>query len=137
MIDKLRDLYKKHRQVILYVFFGGCTTVVGVGSFVLFDTALHMHELLANVYSWILAVGFAYITNRKWVFCSQTKGSELGKEVLTFYSGRLLTLALEEGLLLVLVTWLSFPSTPVKLAAQLAVLIGNYLVSKLLVFHKK
>lgn len=137
MTDKLRNLYKKHRQIILYVFFGGCTTVVGVGTFVLFDTVLHIHELLANVYSWLLAVGFAYITNRRWVFCSGAKGRELGKEVLAFYSGRLLTLALEEGLLLVLVTWLSFPATGVKLAAQIAVLIGNYLISKIFVFRKK
>lgn len=111
--------------------------MVGVGSFILFDTALHIHELLANVYSWILAVGFAYATNRRWVFCSRTKGREFGKEILAFYAGRLLTLALEEAFLLVLVTWLSFPATPVKLVAQVAVLIGNYIISKLLVFHKK
>lgn len=137
MTEKLCNLYRKYRQLILYAFFGCGTTVVGVGSFILFDTVLHVHELLANVYSWFLAVGFAYITNRKWVFCSQAKGKELCKEAITFYAGRLLTLTLEEGLLLVLVTWLSFPATGVKLAAQVAVLIGNYLVSKLLVFRKK
>lgn len=137
MIEKLRDLYKKHRQIILYVFFGGCTTLVGVGTFILFDTALHIHELLANAYSWLLAVGFAYVTNRRWVFCSRAKGRELGKEILAFYSGRLLTLALEEGLLLVLVTWLSFSATAVKIAGQVAVVIGNYLISKIFVFHKK
>lgn len=137
MTDKLRDLYQKHRQIILYVFFGGCTTVVGVGSFVLFDTVLGIHELLANVYSWLLAVGFAYVTNRKWVFCSRAKGKALGKELFSFYAGRLLTLILEESFLLVLVTWLSFPATPVKLVAQVAVLIGNYLVSKIFVFAKK
>lgn len=136
-MKRLCNLYKKYRQFILYAFFGSGTTVVSVGSFVLFDTVLHIHELLANVYSWFFAVGFAYITNRKWVFCSRTKGRGLVREALTFYTGRLMTLALEEGFLLVLVTWLSFPATPVKLAAQVAVLVGNYLVSKFFVFHKK
>ena len=136
----LRMLYKpyrKHKQVLLYAFFGALTTVVSVGSFLLFETLLGINELVANVLSWVLAVAFAYATNRKWVFCSQTRGNAFWKELFSFYSGRLLTLGLEEGMLLVFVTWLSFPSLAVKLAAQIVVLIGNYVISKFLVFRKK
>ena len=137
MTERLCKIYQKYRQLILYVFFGACTTVVGVGSFTLFDSVFKIHELLANVYSWVLAVGFAYITNRKWVFHSQAKGKALGKELVSFYAGRLMTLGLEEAFLLVLVTWLAFPSTAVKLVAQVSVLVGNYILSKLWIFHKK
>lgn len=129
--------YEKYRQVLLYIFFGGCTTLISVGSFILFDSILKINELIANILSWILAVGFAYATNRKWVFQSCAQGKAMGKEVLAFYSGRLVTLGIEEGLLLVFVTWLAWNSTAVKIAAQVAVLVGNFLISKFIIFPKK
>ena len=129
--------YKKHKEVLLYILFGGCTTVISIGSFVLFDAVLGINELVANILSWILAVGFAYITNRIWVFCSQARGKAIFREIIAFYSGRLLTLAMEEGLLLIFVTWLGLGSVLIKTAAQVAVLIGNYLISKFIIFRKK
>lgn len=136
-MQKFRELYQKHREILLYVFFGGFTTVVSVGSFILFDEVLGVHELMANVLSWILAVGFAYVTNRRWVFCSKAKGKALLAETCGFYGGRLLTLGLEEGMLLIFVTWLGVNSTAIKLIAQFVVLTGNYVLSKFLIFRKK
>lgn len=136
-MGKIKALFHKHREMILYVFFGCFTTVVSIGSFILFEKILHIHELIANVLSWIFAVGFAYVTNRRWVFCSRAKGKALWAELCGFYGGRLLTLGFEEGFLLVFATWLSFNSTAVKLIAQVAVLIGNYILSKFLIFRKK
>ena len=136
-MQRIKQLFQKYREMILYVFFGGCTTVVSVGSFVLFNSFLHIHELVANVLSWILAVGFAYATNRRWVFCSSAKGKAVWAELVAFYGGRLLTLGLEEVFLLAFVTWLSMNSTAVKLIAQFAVLVGNYILSKFLIFRKK
>ena len=136
-MQRIKQLFQKYREMILYVFFGGCTTVVSVGSFVLFNSFLHIHELVANVLSWILAVGFAYATNRRWVFCSSAKGKAVWTELVAFYGGRLLTLGLEEVFLLAFVTWLSMNSTAVKLIAQFAVLVGNYILSKFLIFRKK
>lgn len=137
MLNRIAKAINNHRQLLLYIFFGGCTTVVCVGSFALFDSVLHIHELLANVYAWVLAVGFAYGTNRKWVFRSQTRGKAVWKEVSAFFAGRLLTLAMEEVLLLVFVTWLDFPGTAIKLVGQIAVLLGNFWISKCIVFQKK
>lgn len=136
-MQKLKELYQKHREVLLYVFFGGLTTIVSVGSFILFDEVLGVHELVANVLSWILAVGFAYVTNRRWVFCSEAKGKALLAEACGFYGGRLLTLCLEEGMLLLFVTWLGFSGAVIKLIAQFVVLAGNYILSKFLIFRKK
>ena len=133
----LEKPYRKHKEVLLYILFGGCTTVISIGSFILFDTVLGINELLANIFSWILAVGFAYITNRIWVFCSEARGKAILREILSFYSGRLLTLAMEEGFLLIFVTWLGLNSTLIKTAAQVAVLVGNYLISKFIIFRKK
>lgn len=130
----IRKLWDKHKELILYVFFGGCATVVSIGTFLLLDRVVN--ELIANVLSWVITVGFAYLTNRTWVFRSQAKGKAMGKELLAFYSGRLLTLGLEEGILLVFVTCLAWNAGWVKLGAQVVVLVGNYLVSKLLIFRQ-
>lgn len=127
---------EKTRQLLAYIFFGGCTTVVSIGSFVLFDSVLQLHELVANVLSWVFAVTFAYASNRKWVFRSQTRGAAMGREMLGFYAGRIATLLMEEGILLLFVTILAYNSTAVKLIAQAAVLAGNYIISKLLIFRK-
>ena len=126
--------YEKHKELLLYIFFGGLATVVSIGTFYLFD--LILHELVANVLSWVITVGFAYATNRTWVFRSQVRGNGIWREMLTFYTGRLATLGLEEGILLLFVTWLGWNAALVKIAAQVLVLIGNYIISKLFIFKK-
>lgn len=134
----LRRFYKpyaRHKEMLLYIFFGGCATVVSIGTFLAFDAV--MNELVANVLSWIITVGFAYLTNHTWVFRSQVKGKAVWKEMLSFYSGRLLTLGLEEGILLVFATLLGWNAAGVKVTAQVVVLVGNYVISKLVIFRKK
>lgn len=130
------NFYKKYKMVLLYIFFGGCTTVISIVSFAAF-VGLGINELIANVLSWIFAVLFAYVTNRTWVFDSKATGVEsICKEASAFFGGRLLTLGMEEVLLLVFVTWLEFDSMIVKLIAQIVVLVSNYIISKWLVFRK-
>ena len=136
-LKKLYPAYAKHKEILLYVFFGGVATVVSIGTFYLFDRVLGINELIANVLSWVITVGVAYLTNRTWVFCSDARGRALLTELLGFYSGRLVTLGLEEGMLFVFVTLLSLNSMAVKLAAQIVVLVGNYVISKWLIFKKK
>ena len=130
-------LYRRYKSVLLYLFFGVLTTAVSIGSFVICDRSLGMGALIANVISWICAVTFAYLTNRVWVFHSEARGKEILPEAQSFFSGRLLTLGMEEAMLLIFVTWLRFDSLLIKLIAQFAVLVGNYFISKLLVFRGK
>lgn len=136
-LRKLYPQYEKHKSVLLYLFFGGLTTLISIGSFILFDTGLGIPALIANVFSWILAVAFAYITNRVWVFASHTRGKEIVKEAVSFVTGRLATLGFEEIVILVFVEQLSFNSIGVKILAQLGVLILNYVISKIFVFNDK
>ena len=135
LLRNFYGLYKKHKSVLLYIFFGGLTTLVSIGSFILANTVLDHH--IANLISWICAVTFAYVTNRIWVFDSQAKGAAIFREVLTFFGGRLFSLGVEEVMLLVCVNWLQFNSTAIKLIAQVVVLVLNYVISKLLVFRKR
>ena len=134
-LRRFYGLYARHKSVLLYLFFGGCTTVISIGSFMLLDPLAG--ELLANIGSWILAVAFAYVTNRIWVFSSQVRGRAVWKEMLSFYSGRLVTLGLEEAMLLVFVTWLQLNSTLIKVIAQVVVFVGNYLISRFITFRNK
>ena len=135
-LRRFYDLYAKYKEILLYILFGGVATVVSIGSFVICETTLGMNTLIANVISWILAVSTAYATNRTWVFNSHTKGKAFWKELISFFSGRVLTLVMEEVILLIFVTWLGLPGVWIKVAAQIAVLVGNYFISKLLIFKK-
>ena len=128
-------IYQKHKEPLLYIFFGGVTTLVSLGSFALFVRVFAWNELVANVLSWVLSVFTAFITNRIWVFSGSREGS-FGKQLLSFYLGRTATLALEEGLLLLFVTWLQQDALLIKLLAQILILILNYIISKLFIFKK-
>lgn len=122
----------------MYLIFGGAATVVGVGSYAVFNLGLGVNELVANIFSWVLAVLFAFFTNRVWVFAAPAEtASEFGRQMLTFFGGRIATLLTEEAILAVFVTWLRLDSMMVKLAAQVVVIVLNYVISKQFVFRKK
>lgn len=129
-------LYQKYKSVLLYLFFGVLTTCISIFSFVLCDTVLGIHVLVSNIISWILAVSFAYFTNRTWVFQSSATRSALAKEVLLFFSARISTLLIEEALMWFFVMVLQYDSTVIKLVAQIVVLVLNYVFSKIIVFKK-
>lgn len=80
-LNIFESIYYKYKEVLLYLFFGGLTTVISIGSYSYCDVALHMNPLVANIISWILAVLFAYVTNKIWVFNAGetwSKGSVFG-----------------------------------------------------------
>lgn len=131
-------LYRKYKSVLLYLFFGVLTTLVNIFVFAALTISIRMQPLIANIFAWIAAVTFAYFTNRIWVFHSEAEGSrELLKECISFYMGRLLTLVLEEGVLILGINLMHQNEMAVKLIAQFLVVIANYFVSKLLVFRQK
>lgn len=66
--------YTKYKEVLMYLLFGGLTTLVSVGVFALFESHFGLNEHISNVISWLTAVLFAFVTNRIWVFPTKTKG---------------------------------------------------------------
>ena len=134
---KIKELYFKYKEVINYLFFGGCTFLVSIISFYLFNKVFTLNEHVANVLSWILAVSFAYVTNKKYVFESKTsEKKDLLKEITSFVSARILTLVMEEIILLIGVNMLNIDSMIVKIVAQVVVIVSNYFLSKLFIFKK-
>lgn len=108
---------------------------MSIVTFELFHVSWGINELVANILSWILAVLFAYVTNKIWVFSSHTGTVlEFLKEVVSFFGGRVATLVLEEAILLLFITKLGFNSMLVKIVAQVIVIASNYVISRLFVF---
>lgn len=129
--------YKKHKEVLLYLFFGGIAFFLNIGLFALFNGAMKINALVANVICWIICVLFQFFTNRIWVFDGKTDSkSEFLLQMGSFFGGRVFTLVVEEVILAVFITWLGWNSMAVKLAAQVVVIVLNYVISKLIVFRK-
>ena len=133
----LQPFYQRHKEVLLYLLFGGLTTLISMLSFAL-GRGVGMNEHVANVISWILAVTFAFMTNRIWVFPAQTQHwCEWAKQAVSFYGGRVATLLVEEAIVLIFITWLHLPDMAVKAVAQVVLIVLNYFISKFAVFRQK
>lgn len=134
----LKSLFQKYKDVIPYAIFGVFTTLVNIASYWLCAHALGMPVMASTIIAWILAVLFAYITNRKWVFLSQVKGRmALMKEMLSFFACRIATGLVDWVCMLVFVDFLHWNDVLIKTGANILVIILNYLASKLIIFKKQ
>ncbi len=124
-----------NRETITYIIAGVMTTLVNFVTSYLFYDCLHWNENLVTAIAWVVAVIFAYIVNKYWVFLE--KNGAASKEAVKFgkfIAGRLFTLAVEWLGIFVFVTALEVPFWPVKLVLAVIVTVLNYLISKLFVF---
>lgn len=119
-------------ELIMYVFFGVLTGVVNLGVYFLFSHVLGVYYLFSNVVAWFLSVLFAYVTNRIWVF--ESNSNNILKEVFLFFSSRLFSGLVDIGLLYFFVDILNIGDFISKIIVVIIVVILNYLFSKLLVF---
>ena len=87
----------------------------------------------SNIIAWILSVLFAYVTNRRFVFSSK---GDIKKELLSFFSVRLLSLVIDTIIVYIGIDVLIFDPLVVKIASNIVVVIANYIFSKFLVFKK-
>lgn len=134
----LQELIKKYKDVIPYLFFGVCTTLVNVAAYWVCAHPLKLNTMASTIVAWILAVLFAYVTNRKWVFHSEANTtSEILKEIISFFGCRLATGVVDWACMFVFVELLAWNDVIIKFAANVLVIILNYVASKLLIFKKK
>lgn len=143
-IDKIIKIYKKYEEVLNYLIIGALTTLVNlITKYLLLFTILdakNAKELqLSIIISWIVAVIFAYITNRKIVF--KSKSNNFISEFIKFIEARVATLIVEMVYMWIFVTalklntelWVLFWTA----SCQLLIIILNYIFSKLFVFKKR
>lgn len=128
---------EKYKDIILYLFFGVCTTAVNVISYWCGAHLLKMDTMLSTIIAWCLAVLFAYLTNRKWVFHSEASGTlEIIKEIGSFFACRLTTGIVDWVCMYVFVEVLKCNDLIIKIIANIVVIVLNYVASKLLIFKK-
>lgn len=136
MIQKLKALLIKYREIILYLIFGGLTTVV---SFVVYYAILWagMHYLAAQVISWAAAVAFAFVVNKLFVFEDRDNSPRaLLRQIGQFVSVRIASGVLETVLLWLLVDVILISENIAKIPVAVLTVVINYIASKLLIFRK-
>lgn len=136
-MNKIKELFYKYKEGILYLFFGGLTTVISVVLIYVLDRA-GIIGVKARIISDFICICFAYVTNKIWVFeskCSNFK--ELVKEIISFFSARALTTLLSVVISFIFVDMLHYNNLIVQYSTSIIVTILNYVFSKLLVFKKK
>lgn len=134
----MRTLFEKYRELILYVFFGGLTTLVDWASYWMMTDLLHVPYMAAAFLSQVFSILFAYVTNRRFVFESGARGVRaVAVEMVKFFGARGVSLLLNMLVMFLGVDLLHGNDKAVKIAASVLVVIANYIFSKLFVFRNK
>lgn len=138
-MNKVLNIYKKNKEVINYLIVGVLTTLISIIVYVVLTVSIlnpnnDIELQLANVISWIIAVIFAYITNRKYVF--ESKAKNIKNEFIKFTSSRITTLLIEMIFMFIFVSLLNLNDKIMKIIAQIVVIILNYVLSKIFVFKR-
>ena len=137
-MEKIRELLEKYREVIVYLVFGVLTTIVNYLVYLPCYNLLNLSSSVSNVIAWVVAVAFAYVTNKPFVFRSYDWSAKtVIPELTKFVSCRIASGALETLILLVTVDLLHWNGNLWKLITSVLVVIMNYVASKLVVFRKK
>ncbi len=142
-----------NREMIMYLFVGGLTTVVAVGTFWLFNRLFSVigwegvaglfrkgqdyAYIDSNVLSWLCAVFFGFVANKLYVFNSKSRErATVIRELTSFISARLVTLLIDTGMMFLFVSIMLMNEMAAKLIVQVVVVVLNYIFSKLFIFKK-
>ena len=149
MIKKIKAFVKEHKEGVLYLVFGALTTLVSILSFALFNALLGDERyLISNLISWVIAVVFAFFTNKHLVFASRSNDKKtLLSEGGKFLGARVLSLGLEELILWMMLDLFGMESLLLlgivtgeiiaKTVATVVVVVVNYFLSKFIIFKKR
>lgn len=142
MKERIIELLKKYREIIVYLIVGVLTTVVAwaakfIFNFVFFAGTAHptaVQNLVLSIVNWVAGVAFAYPTNRRWVF--ESKSPDILSECFKFVMSRVATLVLDV-VMMQLLALMGLDVYIATLISSVLVVVGNYVFSKLFVFNKK
>lgn len=136
-MKKIWDLYTKYDEVINYLIAGGCSTIVNVASYTFFAHILFLNYQVSTVLSWILAVLFAFLSNKLFVFRTKRENYKaVVKEAFDFFKFRIATLVIEMILMWLFIDTLHLNDIISKIIIQFVVIALNYVFSKLFIFKQ-
>ena len=135
MVEITKKLIIKYKALIMFGIFGVLTTIVNVLVYQLCYAVLEISNALSTIIAWLLAVAFAFITNKKWVFGSEKIDKKtLVREISSFILCRVGTGVLDLGIMIYTVDYLGWNALLMKLFANVLVIILNFVCSKLIIF---
>lgn len=139
MIEKIKALYVKYEEIIVYLIVGVVNTIISWAAwfgcaYTFLDAEIVWQNFLLSVISWVVGVVTGYFMNRKFVFKSHEPN--IWKEFLQFSGGRLSTWALDEVMMILMVNILHIHAGFSKIFVSALVMVGNYIISKFFVFKK-
>ena len=136
-MNKIIEALRKNKQLLLYLFFGICTTAINTICYWLLYDALTLSNIVSTILAWLAAVLFAFVTNKVFVFESKrTNTTDRLNEVISFFGCRLLTGILDVAIMAFAVDMLQWNGLLWKLISNIIVTIINYIASKYLIFRK-
>ncbi|MBE6551679.1 MAG: GtrA family protein [Ruminococcaceae bacterium] len=123
----------------MYLVFGALTTIVSYVTYAVATRIFQIGIIPADIISWVCSVAFAFVTNKLYVFKSTSNSiKNVTKEAVSFVTARLLSLGMEVGMIYVMILpVIGINDLVAKLIANIAVIIANYFLSKLIIFKKK
>lgn len=125
-------------EMISYLVFGVLTTILNIAVFDRCYYAFRWSWQAANALAWILAVAFAFLTNKLWVFRSRSfRADVFWREFLSFLAARLFSLGVDYACMWLLIDLLAWNGLSAKIVDNVIVIAINYLLSKLVIFRKK
>lgn len=132
------DLWSKYREIISYGFWGIMTTILNYVVYFSCTKGFYINYLFSNILAWAIAVIFAFITNKIFVFQSNKwENSVVFDEFRKFISARFLSGGIEMVILFIFVNYLYLSDDVVKIFTNILIIIINYIFSKLIIFKTK
>lgn len=138
-MEKLIKLTKKFctKEIIFYALFGVLTTIINVGTLFILSNYTPIEKNIANIISIIVAVLFAYFSNRKLVFNSKAiTFKENFHEFIKFIIGRSFTMLVEACGFYLLFSICHIHELISKFTITIIVVILNFFISKFFAFKK-
>lgn len=136
-MNRFKEFISKYLELVTYLVFGVLTTVVNYAVYLPCYNLLGLSAAVSNIIAWVVAVAFAYLTNKPWVFKSHDWSLKVVvPELSKFVACRVGSGVLETGMIFVFVDLMGFNGNVFKLITSVLVVVLNYIGSKLLVFKK-
>ena len=134
----LSSLLKKYKNFIAYAFFGACTTLVNLLCYRFFYFVLGITNVPSTALAWLFAVLFAFVTNKLWVFESNSWiFAVVISELVKFFICRIATGILDVGVMWIAVDKMQWNAMLWKIISNVIVIVINYVASRLIIFAKK
>lgn len=126
-VDRVRKFREFFKETCRYIAAGFVTAFVNLSTFYLLSEAFSVNYLISNLIAWLLTVITGYTVDKKYVFKDRKRGKN---ELLKFFGSRVLSLAIDQLMIWLLVDFAGISSSLAKIVDSAAVVVINYLLSR-------